>query len=626
MMGNTVLGYKVDEKIGSGGFGTVYKVSKTNASGTYVRALKHITLPTKKQYTSILNSMGGDRSKADDYFASMLKDIVNEIRILSTLSESGVQNIVRYYENDIFETPSPKRYDVYILMELLTPFADYIEHNPFTVRDVIKLGKDILRALMACHEKNIIHRDIKDDNIFVSSDGAFKLGDFGISKALEDESRAESVKGTPNFIAPEVFIGKEKYDSTVDLYSLGIVLYKLLNKLRIPFLPKYPAAYSGVDVEAAFQARMAGKIPCLPVCAENKLGEVVLKAIMPRKDRYNTAEEFYVALDEVEKCFSHAELSADLGLCISPKVLKNNIPKTILANKYQGESSIDGALQNTYDEAECVCNDINDLKADMMDNSNFDTNEDGSFLSNDTVPYNKKENFQQVGIKAKYDPYNYSPNHKMADGKANISFKWLLYLSPVIIAAVWILVYLTIIPIMYGKAVSIVEWIFNDPISIVDALKDADNVLTPIYKIIILKVFNVLTAIAFIASLFFVGRSLQNKKDKTNANARLRGKDPYVISLGILEEIKLIESGDGEKARKAVYSLTERLKNESAFGEGSDAVVRCENEIAMYLDNIQNTVPQLNETATSANAAKNIEILCQRCMAKLRARIELKRK
>lgn len=114
MIGETILGYTVNEKIGSGGFGTVYKVSKTNASGTYTRALKHITIPSQKQYVDVLNSMGGDYSKADDYFASVLKEIVNEIQIISSLSEAGTQNIVRYYENDIVETNSPKRYDIYI--------------------------------------------------------------------------------------------------------------------------------------------------------------------------------------------------------------------------------------------------------------------------------------------------------------------------------------------------------------------------------------------------------------------------------------------------------------------------------------------------------------------------------
>lgn len=309
MVGKEILGYHVDEKIGSGGFGTVYKVSKTNAAGTYIRALKHITLPTKKQYASVLNSMGGDYAKADDYFASALNDIVNEIKILSTLSEGGVNNIVRYYENDIIETSSPKTYDIYILMEYLTPFTDYVDNRNFTVKDIIKVGKDILSALVSCHEKNIIHRDIKDDNIFVTADGVYKLGDFGVSKALKDKSRAESVKGTPNFIAPEVYLGKEKYDNTVDVYSLGIVMYKLLNKMRNPFLPTFPAPYNTTDEDAAFEARMTCRIPELPVSAQNKLGQVILKSIMPREQRYNSAKEFLSALESVEAEMSEVELS-----------------------------------------------------------------------------------------------------------------------------------------------------------------------------------------------------------------------------------------------------------------------------------------------------------------------------
>lgn len=112
LIGKNILGYTVSEKLGSGAFGTVYKVIKTNAAGQYVRALKHITIPTEKQYYSVLNSMGGDVSKADSYFSQMLKNIVSEIRILNDLSEKGVQHIVRYYENDILVTDSPRRYDI----------------------------------------------------------------------------------------------------------------------------------------------------------------------------------------------------------------------------------------------------------------------------------------------------------------------------------------------------------------------------------------------------------------------------------------------------------------------------------------------------------------------------------
>ena len=150
LVGQTILGYTVTEKINSGAFGTVYKVEKVNPSGQYVRALKHITIPTEKQYMSVLNSMGGDASKADNYFSEMLKDIVSEIQILNALSEKGVDHIVRYYENDITMTESPKRYDVYILMEYLTPLEDYIIENEFTVRDVLSLAFDVLEGLKAC--------------------------------------------------------------------------------------------------------------------------------------------------------------------------------------------------------------------------------------------------------------------------------------------------------------------------------------------------------------------------------------------------------------------------------------------------------------------------------------------
>lgn len=67
LLGKNILGYTVSEKLGSGAFGTVYRVVKSNAAGQYVRALKHITIPTEKQYNSVLSSMGGDVSKADNY-------------------------------------------------------------------------------------------------------------------------------------------------------------------------------------------------------------------------------------------------------------------------------------------------------------------------------------------------------------------------------------------------------------------------------------------------------------------------------------------------------------------------------------------------------------------------------
>ena len=88
--------------------------------------------------------MGGDVSKAESYFSQMLDNIVSEIKVLNFLSEKDSRHVVRYYENDIITTSEPKRYDIFILMEYLTPVEEYIKHRGFLVQDVCKLGLDIL--------------------------------------------------------------------------------------------------------------------------------------------------------------------------------------------------------------------------------------------------------------------------------------------------------------------------------------------------------------------------------------------------------------------------------------------------------------------------------------------------
>ena len=78
------------------------------------------------------------------------------------------------------------------------------------------LADQMIGRIEYVHVKNFIHRDIKDDNIFVNQDGTFKLGDFGISKELSKSGRAASMRGTPLYMAPEIFRG-DKYDAAVDI-------------------------------------------------------------------------------------------------------------------------------------------------------------------------------------------------------------------------------------------------------------------------------------------------------------------------------------------------------------------------------------------------------------------------
>lgn len=162
-------------------------------------------------------------------------------------------------------------------MEYLTSFMEYCAGRALSEDDVLRLGIDLCKALEYCQCQNIIHRDIKPENIFVSRFGEFKLGDFGIARELERTMSGLSKKGTYSYMAPEMYKG-EAYDSRVDIYSLGIVLYKLRNHNRLPFISLEKQLITYRDKENALNKRMAGEKLPRPAEAGDAFAEVILKA------------------------------------------------------------------------------------------------------------------------------------------------------------------------------------------------------------------------------------------------------------------------------------------------------------------------------------------------------------
>ncbi len=357
LLGEEILGYHVEKVIHSGSSGTVYRVTKKDISGTYTRALKHISVPSEQQYLDVLHSLGGDHSKADDYFAALLKSVSEEIRIQYQLSESGNEHIVKCYQHAISRnSTSSNLHNIYILMEYLTPFQDYVVQHGLTVREVIQLAKDILKALVECHGQGIIHRDIKDANLFVSKNGTFKLGDFGVSKITTSKHRAESLKGSLDYMAPEVYLQKGDYDHTVDLYSLGIVLYRVLNKHRSPFMPPYPETYTPEDDEKALALRMKGATPEAPLLAQNELGQAILKALQSKEQRYQSAQEFLDAIEAAEGLLPSEYL--DTLLSFGKQHAHEQSSDALISERKQGETL--GATLRVEEENQLQSNEIED--------------------------------------------------------------------------------------------------------------------------------------------------------------------------------------------------------------------------------------------------------------------------
>lgn len=288
----------IKDFLGEGSFGQVYKIERSDLSGTFQAALKAITIPKTQGEIKSIIADGMTIKDVSLYYRGVAEDIANEFVMLSKLK--GNSNIVSYEDHKIIEHPNKIGWDILIRMELLTPLQNYIMRNGFAKRDAIKLGIDLCKAIELCQKYNIIHRDIKPENIFISPSGDYKLGDFGIARTIEETANIMSKKGTYTYMAPEIYRGEEEYDSTVDMYSLGIVLYKLLNNNRTPFEPEYPASIKHNDKEEALMKRISGtKIP-RPKNAEGRLGEIVLKACEYKpKDRYSSVMQMRAELKSI---------------------------------------------------------------------------------------------------------------------------------------------------------------------------------------------------------------------------------------------------------------------------------------------------------------------------------------
>ena len=161
-----------------------------------------------------------------------------------------------------------------------------------------EIAYQVSQALRHAHRKHIIHRDIKPDNIMITTDGVVKLADLGLAKRkLDTESgltQAGSIMGTPYYMAPEQAKDFSKVDERSDIYSLGVTVYRMLTGC-VPFEGRSP-------LEVMMKACEGVKVPVDEACPEipKEFASVVdrMMACNP-KDRYQTIEEVITDLDKV---------------------------------------------------------------------------------------------------------------------------------------------------------------------------------------------------------------------------------------------------------------------------------------------------------------------------------------
>ena len=195
-------GWTAVKLLGKGGFGAVYEIHRNIRGNLEKAAMKVLRVPENDAEIARLHFQGVSWQNIEEYYENYVDSIQNEIRIMQRFV--GNSHIVSYEDYSIRKRQRQIGWDLYIRMELLTGLLNYAQTHPFNEKMIVRMGMDIAQGLRDCHNKGIIHRDVKPDNIFVNESGNFKLGDFGVSRSKPGSRDVLSFKGTLSYMAREV--------------------------------------------------------------------------------------------------------------------------------------------------------------------------------------------------------------------------------------------------------------------------------------------------------------------------------------------------------------------------------------------------------------------------------------
>jgi len=231
----TLLGgrYRLDAQIGRGGMSTVYRAFDTVLERSVAIKLMH-------------------REIASD--SDQLERFRREARSVARLNHPHIVTVIDAGEEPSEDGAEPGVGAPYIVLEFVQgeTLKDLIRREgPLPITQAIAYAIELARALGAAHERMIVHRDVKPQNVLIGEEGGAKITDFGIARTLTEEGLtiAGRVLGTTDYVSPEQALGQPVTGQS-DLYSLGVVLYEMLTG-HVPFTGETPVAVAMRHVREA---------------------------------------------------------------------------------------------------------------------------------------------------------------------------------------------------------------------------------------------------------------------------------------------------------------------------------------------------------------------------------------
>lgn len=228
----------------------------------------------------------------------------------------GKPNLAEYYDRQAFHR-ADGGYDVFVRMEQLTSLRSVMGKTDFSEAMLSQLGQELCTGLMALEDAGTCHGAIHPGNIFLSKDGSYKLGDYC-------RKGTRTVMGPAReYLAPEVLTGSSLPSADADRYSIGMVIYRLSNGLRGPFLPPAPTPVSREDLAAAERRRLHGEALPAPADADGRVCAVLQRACAyAPQERYSSTDDLmhdFLLLQDPDAVIAPPEQSAPVRMSAPDK-------------------------------------------------------------------------------------------------------------------------------------------------------------------------------------------------------------------------------------------------------------------------------------------------------------------
>lgn len=272
----------VEQEIGHGPIGTVYLVVR-GQDGRKL-ALKHISIPSHEAQTKALIFAGAvsGEAEAQRYYSSLETEIKSEILMLNGIKNAPNLLKIRGYQVD--RKLTGVGCDIYILSDYCMSLPTYLQNHYITRLQAVNLAIDLCSALEQLRESGLLHKDVRPSNIFMNGNHRFVLGDLGLIKLDELEYASMPDQMITDYTAPEVVAPDSGLSDSMDIYSVGMILYEIYNGGILP-----------LDEEGLFR-RTDAELPA-PKFADLALSEIILRACaFDPENRYKNPAEMKEAL------------------------------------------------------------------------------------------------------------------------------------------------------------------------------------------------------------------------------------------------------------------------------------------------------------------------------------------